>query len=369
MLAGALWFAIPWAIGTAAGLGTLASKLVLTIPDVYAGGVLAGVADYLYGTAGVGFLAAALWCAISSGISGEIIALSSIVTYDVMPYIVRRPSEKARQWCLWGTAAIYSVLCGVSSIVLNEIGWNSGFNYVSMGPTLSAPIATIVLALTWTKCTAAAAMASMIGGLSLGIMAWCVTAQGLYGAVNVDTLAQNYPVLAGATIALCVPFIIAYIVSVVRPGEEYQWAEMATAGTVEDDAEEGASVPATEKTVEETDEPAVVAAPAAPMATWDAYNLNYTAWAVGLTLVLMLVWPALTLPAGVWGTGYYWFYISLCLAWLLISTFYATFWPLVQYWSVITGVLGAWRSGSRPAVLATKSGKLEVKMAPKPNKA
>lgn len=354
---GALWFAIPWAIGTAAGLGALASKLVLTVPEIFTGGVLAGVTNYVFGTAGVGFLAAALWCAISSGVAGEIVALSSIITYDVMPYFVRRPTEKARQWSLWGTAAVYSVLCGVSSIILNEIGWNAGFNYLSMGPTLSAPIATIVLALTCPKCTATAALASIFGGLGLGIMTWCVTAQGLYDAVNVTTLGMNYPALAGTIVALCTPFIIAYIVSVVSPGEEYQWAEMATAGLIEDDTEEGGSVP----TKKAEEEPAAV--PAAPVATWDAHNLKFAAWAVGLTVLLMLVWPALTLPAGVWGKGYYWFYICLCLAWLLISTLYSTFWPLVEYWGVITGVLSAWRSGARPSVLATKSGKLEVQTA------
>jgi Na+/proline symporter len=75
------WMALPWAVGTAAGLGALAVDMPLSPAELWDGTVLSGMADLLFGSAGSTLLAAALWAAISSGVAGEVIALASVVTH------------------------------------------------------------------------------------------------------------------------------------------------------------------------------------------------------------------------------------------------------------------------------------------------
>lgn len=38
-------------------------------------------------------------------------------------------------------------------------------------------------------------------------------------------------------------------------------------------------------------------------------------WALGLSLVVFIIWPLLTLPAGVFSKGYFRFWIGLAITW------------------------------------------------------
>ena len=91
-MGGLAWFAIPWLCATTMGLSALALELTPAFPgypmrmsdaDVSAGLVLPNAAVALLGKGGAGASFLLVFMAVTSAMSAELIAVSSIVTYDI----------------------------------------------------------------------------------------------------------------------------------------------------------------------------------------------------------------------------------------------------------------------------------------------
>lgn len=88
LLGGLAWFAIPFTFATTLGLAAVALKgdpamAVLTPADVSAGLPASAAAAALLGQAGAAALLVLLFLAVTSACSAELIAVSSLLTYDV----------------------------------------------------------------------------------------------------------------------------------------------------------------------------------------------------------------------------------------------------------------------------------------------
>lgn len=92
VMGGLAWFAIPWLCATTMGLSALALELTPVFPgyparmssaDVSAGLVLPNAAVAMLGKGGAGASFLLVFMAVTSAMSAELIAVSSIVTYDV----------------------------------------------------------------------------------------------------------------------------------------------------------------------------------------------------------------------------------------------------------------------------------------------
>ena len=88
LLGGLAWFAIPFMFATTLGLAAVALKgdpdmRVLTPADVSAGLPASAAAAAILGSSGAAALLIVLFLAVTSATSAELIAVSSILTYDV----------------------------------------------------------------------------------------------------------------------------------------------------------------------------------------------------------------------------------------------------------------------------------------------
>jgi Na+/proline symporter len=88
LLGGLAWFAIPFTFATTLGLAAVALKgdpdmRVLSAADVSAGLPAAAAAAALLGKGGAAALLVLLFLAVTSACSAELIAVSSLLTYDV----------------------------------------------------------------------------------------------------------------------------------------------------------------------------------------------------------------------------------------------------------------------------------------------
>ena len=92
VIGGLAWFAIPWLCATTMGLSALALELTPAFPgypkrmsdaDVSAGLVLPNAAVALLGKGGAGASFLLVFMAVTSAMSAELIAVSSIITYDI----------------------------------------------------------------------------------------------------------------------------------------------------------------------------------------------------------------------------------------------------------------------------------------------
>merc|ERR1719298_27228 len=106
LIGGLVWFAVPFAMATTNGLAGRAltthpdlGPLYITAGDSGAGLTPARVLSHILGSGGAFILLVQLFCAITSTGSAEIIAVSSILTYDVY-YEYVHPELKDRRLTL-----------------------------------------------------------------------------------------------------------------------------------------------------------------------------------------------------------------------------------------------------------------------------
>ena len=287
LLGGLCWFAIPFTMATSMGLGARAMNLPLTIGESNAGLVPPAVATMLLGAGGAFLLVFQLWMAVTASGSAEQIAVSSLIAYDVYrPYI--NPKASGKQVILVSRAVViaYGLLSGVLAIALLKIGLSLGWVYLFMGVCVGSAVVPIAFSITWAKCSGVAAVAGAVGGLAGAVIAWVVTASSLYGKVTIDTLGTDYAMLAGNLVAILLSGAICVAVSLWRP-QNYDWTLMREIPLVEDDA--GAFQADGDDS---------------PEALTRALRWTYLTGGA-LTVLLVVLWPLLALPAGVFSKGYF----------------------------------------------------------------
>ncbi|KAK4486295.1 hypothetical protein RD792_008966 [Penstemon davidsonii] len=62
-------------------------------------------------------------------------------------------------------------------------------------------------------------------------------------------------------------------------------------------------------------------------------------WGVGFTLLIVVLWPILTLPAGQFNKGYFTFWAVIAIAWGTIGSAVIIALPLIESWDTIQNVL------------------------------
>lgn len=310
LMGGLCWFAIPFTMATSMGLGARAMNLPITLNESNAGLVPPAVATMLMGAGGAFLLVLQLWMAVTSTGSAEQIAVSSLVAYDIYrPYI--NPKASGKKMILVARCAVigYGILSGVLAIVLLKIGLNLGWVYLAMGVIIGSAVLPIAFSITWKRCSAAGAISGAVGGLACSITAWILTAWGLTGKVTVDSLGGDYPMLAGNLVAIFLGGLICVVVSLVKP-DDYNWAEMANIPLVEDDP--NAFLADGEDSPEELNK-----------------AVKWT-WITGgtLTVVLIILWPLLALPAGVFNLPYFTMWVIISITWGLVAAVLCIFAPI-----------------------------------------
>ncbi|KAG6807845.1 hypothetical protein H0H92_006224 [Tricholoma furcatifolium] len=260
-------FAIPFTLSTSLGLAAVAltalgdtSMRVLTPLDVSEGLPAPAAAAALLGKAGAAAMLVLLFLAVTSASSAEMIAVSSILTYDVykvsqdnlyfaLPCLqtciaaIYQPTRDGRAdfegVALHGAFAsalaascdadtdplkvvVYAFVMSIAGLIFYYIdvsmGWLYSHMQTFMGVVLGSAVVPIALCITWSKANKWGCICGAVGGFSAGILAWLVTTASLNGGViNVTTTGGNYEMLAGNLASIGVGGIIAVAWSLISP--------------------------------------------------------------------------------------------------------------------------------------------------------
>ncbi|KIK01605.1 hypothetical protein K443DRAFT_6784 [Laccaria amethystina LaAM-08-1] len=229
LLGGLAWFAIPFTFATTLGLAAVALRgdpamKVLSPADVSAGLPAAAAAAALLGKAGAAAILVLLFLAVTSACSAELIAVSSLLTYDVYKTYIN-PNATEQQILNVGHAAValYAVVCGLAGLIFFYIGVSMGWLYTFMGVILGSGVAPIALCITWSKANKWGCIGGAIAGFVAGIVAWLVTTSTLNnGVINVVTSGGDYEMLAGNLASIGVGAIVATLSSIIWP-DNYDW--------------------------------------------------------------------------------------------------------------------------------------------------
>jgi len=224
LLGGLAWFAIPFMFSTTLGLAAVAlrddpSMRVLLPKDVSAGLPAPSAAAALLGKSGAAAVLIVLFLAVTSATSAELIAVSSILTYDVYKrYFNPTATESQILRVSHAAVVLFAVVMGLLGLIFYYIGISMGWLYTFMGVFLGSAVVPIALAITWKKANKWGCIGGALAGLAVGIIAWLVTTATLNNnLIDVTTSGGDYEMLAGNLASIGVGGIIATVSSYFWP--------------------------------------------------------------------------------------------------------------------------------------------------------
>ncbi|KAI9063673.1 urea transporter [Trametes sanguinea] len=384
LLGGIAWFAIPFMFSTTLGLSAVALRgdpamRTLTPADVSAGLPASAAAAALLGKSGAAALLIVLFLAVTSATSAELIAVSSILTYDVYKkYFNPQATEAQILKVSHAMVAAFAIVMGLLGLIFFYIGISMGWLYEFMGVVLGSAVVPIAMCITWKKANKWGSIAGAISGFCTGVIAWLVTTSSLNGGVlSVTTTGGDLEMLAGNLASIGVGGIVTVVTSLIwpdnfdfeatrainRPAHETDPADASPRSASLDDA-------SSEKKQAPADislEPVVSARAAAeeeereldPVALKKSFSI--AAWAsVILTLVMLIIIPLpLFFAQTVYGVGGLTAWVVTGMIWAFCSAITVVLYPLWES----RAALGLISRGIVKDIFARGSGRFVEKQA------
>jgi Na+/proline symporter len=176
-----------------------------------------------------------IFMAVTSAFSAQLIAVSSIFTYDIYQAYIE-PSAKGKKlvWISHVSCIVYSIIMAGFATGLYYAGVGMGYLYLLMGVIISSAVFPGAMTLLWKGQNWIAAAASPPLGLAVSLIAWLVTAQKQYGVLTVTTTGDNYPMLAGNVAALLSPLVFVPFFTYVFGPQNYDYESMRAIRKVDD---------------------------------------------------------------------------------------------------------------------------------------
>jgi SSS family transporter len=326
LLGGICWFAIPFSLATSLGLASTALMLPITSGEAGSGLVPPAVATHLMGNAGAGLILTMLFMAIVSTGSAESIAVSSLVSYDIYREYFN-PEASGEQILKVSRIVIvlFGLLMGGLSIILDWLGLNLGWVYLFMGIVIGSAVIPLWNMMTWKKASGTGAVLAAWSGLALAVTTWIVGCSIQSGEVTIANLGKNEVMLAGNLVAILSSGLIHFVYSMIWP-QNFDFETLdANIKLVEND-ESGLSA--------EDKDPEMLA---------EAYKWIVTRGWI-LSIMLVVVWPLLSIPAGKFTKDYFAFWVLISIAWGFGAAIVITFLPLMEssaeLMATVKGVFG-----------------------------
>ncbi|KAJ5142669.1 uncharacterized protein N7515_001456 [Penicillium bovifimosum] len=237
VIGGICWFAIPWLCASTMGLSALALEGTqrMSSNDVTAGLVLPFAAVKLLGYSGAVATTLMIFMAVTSAFSAQLIAVSSIFTYDIYAaYVDPNAKGKRLVWISHMSCIVYSIIMAGFATGLYYAGIGMGYLYLLMGVIISSAVFPGAMTLLWKGQNHLAAGLSPPLGLAVSLIAWLVTAKKESGVLTVDSTGANYPMLAGNVAALLSPVIFVPILTYTFGPQNYNYESMRAIRKVDD---------------------------------------------------------------------------------------------------------------------------------------
>jgi len=316
LLGGACWFAIPFTLATTMGLTAVALDVDLTPAQVQLGLVVPAAATALMGEAGAIMVLTMLFMAVTSAGSAELIAVSSLITYDVYR-TYKNPNASGKQLVKVSRATILGFGLGMGglAVILLHMGLSLGFVYLAMGIIIGAAVIPIALTILWRRTNRVAATSGAIIGLVVAVTTWLLVAASLpdYGGeINLDSLGHNYSMLFGNIAGILTGGAITIFGSLAAK-TTFDWNDLKKKITLVELSESGsAQVAENEETLKK------------------AFRFSLTGGGI-MTLVLIIAWPMPLIASGlVFDIMAYSVWVGISVVWVSVASFFIIFLPIIE---------------------------------------
>ena len=310
LLGGMCWFSIPFTLATTMGLTAVALNVQLTPEQVQLGLTVPAAASVMMGEIGAIMVLVMLFMAVTSAGSAELIAVSSLITYDVYR-TYKNPAATGKQLLKVSRTVIviFGLGMGVLAGILLGMGLSLGFVYLAMGILIGSAVIPIALTITWSKTTRAGAVAGALIGVMGSLLTWTsVAASEANGVVDIASLGGAFPMLYGNVVAILLSGLICVVISLAQ-NKKYDWKELNThMKIVESDMTEQVK--------------ADIAQAAQDEATLKkAYQFSLKGGGI-LTIICVVIWPLPLYFSGyVFDIGFYGLWVGIAMVWVSIAAF------------------------------------------------
>jgi SSS family transporter len=316
LLGGLCWFAIPFTLATTMGLTAVALDVDITMQQAQMGLVVPAAAVALMGEVGAILVLTMLFMAVTSAGSAELIAVSSIVTYDLYR-TYRNPNATGKQLVKVSRATIVAFGLGMGglAVVLLGMGLSLGFVYLAMGILIGSAVVPIALTILWSKTNKVAATGGAVIGLLCSTTVWVIVASGAGGfvesggVIDLASLGNNYAMLFANITAIISGGVIA-IVGSLAAGKTFDWNDLKTKITL-------VEITATQETEDEE-------------TLKRAFKFSVRGGGA-MALILIIVWPMPLIASGyVFEIGAYAVWVAISVVWVSLASAIIIFLPLIE---------------------------------------
>ena len=315
LLGGLCWFAIPFTLATTMGLTAVALDVDITMQQAQMGLVVPAAATALMGEVGAILVLTMLFMAVTSAGSAELIAVSSIVTYDLYR-TYRNPNATGKQLVKVSRATIVAFGLGMGglAVVLLGMGLSLGFVYLAMGILIGSAVVPIALTILWSKTNKVAATGGAVIGLLCSTTVWVIVASGAGGfvasggVIDLASLGNNYAMLFANITAILSGGIIAIIGSLAA-GKTFDWNDLKTKITL------------VEITTQETEDEETLK---------KAFKFSVRGGGI-MALILIIVWPMPLIASGyIFEIGAYSVWVAISVVWVSLASAIIIFLPIIE---------------------------------------
>ncbi len=159
-----------------------------------------------------------LFMAVTSSTSAELIAVSSLLTFDVYKTYFKPDASSARlvQISHYGII-LYALVLAAFCCILNAVGLNLTWLLTILAIMVGGASIPVGLILLWKRMSTAAAIGAPWIGLICGLTAWFVTTWKRSGAITVETTGDTTNAVAGNVTSWGVGFVMAVVLSLAFP--------------------------------------------------------------------------------------------------------------------------------------------------------
>ena len=319
LLGGMCWFSIPFTLATTMGLTAVALQVSLTPEQVQLGLTVPAAATVLMGPVGAIMVLVMLFMAVTSAGSAELIAVSSLITYDVYR-TYKNPNATGKQLLKVSRTVIviFGLGMGALAAILLGMGLSLGFVYLAMGILIGSAVIPIALRIAWSRTTRAGAVSGALVGVVLALITWTgVASAESGGVVDIASLGGAFPMLYGNVVAILSSGLICVVISLAQR-KVYDWKLMnPQMKIVQADMTESVK--------------AEIAARAQDEETLKkAYKFSLKGGGI-LTLICVVFWPLPLYFSGyVFDLGFYTFWVWIAIVWVSVASFTIICMPIYE---------------------------------------
>jgi len=307
----------------------------MTSSEVSSGLVLPYFAMTIAGKGGAAGILLITFMAVTSTLSAQVIAVSSIISFDIYRTYFKHTAsdEDVIRWSHYGVI-FFALFASAFSTMLHFVGVDLGWTLYMLGVLTCPGIFPTAFTILWRRQFKVAAIISPLLGMVTGIASWLGSAYALYGEITIASTGRTVPCVWGTVVSAGSPLIYSPLITLFKP-ENFDWADFRKerlAFDVSDVASIGSNHIAGPSNMNVEQSPETEQ----HLKRWGRIA---AIWALATFLGHWVLWP-LPIYASkyIFGEAFYTAWLVVAIIWLWGTLFVVGFYPIVdgrqQIWAV-----------------------------------